>query len=139
MRVRYPFPKLVPASGGGIAVPYADKSIRFVRHGCRNRPFYYISVFMKRRNQYDQSIEQLGSFDPLLNQNNERLCSLNIERIQYWFGEGATVSKPVSQLLGLAGLLPIHPLSYMKAWRNRKKQKEAIKTEEEEKESSSAA
>lgn len=40
---------------------------------------------------------------------------------------------------GLAGLLPIHPLSYMKAWRNRKKQKEAIKTEEEEKESSSAA
>lgn len=52
MRIRYPFPKLVPASGGGLAVPFAEKSIRFVRHGCKNRPFYYISVFMVKYEKF---------------------------------------------------------------------------------------
>lgn len=34
------------------------------------------------------------------NENNEKLVSFNFERIGYWMGEGATVSKPVSELLG---------------------------------------
>lgn len=45
-------------------------------------------------------IEQLGSFDPIPNQNNEKLVSLNYERIRHWIGNGAHVSTPVEQLFG---------------------------------------
>lgn len=53
------------------------------------------------------------------NQYDEKLVALNLERISHWLGNGALVSKPVSQLLGLAGYFPIHPTSYITAWRNR--------------------
>lgn len=77
-------------------------------------------------------IEQVGSFDPFPNERNEKLVALNMERIRWWIGRGALISKPIEELLGLSGILPIHPTSYMKAWRNRieqEKQKEK-KTEE---------
>lgn len=55
------------------------------------------------------------------NQYNERLVSFNFERIRYWLGQGAHMSTPAAELLGIAGLLPIHPRTYMTAWRNRQK------------------
>lgn len=64
-------------------------------------------------------IEQLGSYDPMPNENNEKLVALNLERIQYWIGQGARVTQPVGQLLGLSGFLPIHPMTVMQAWKNR--------------------
>lgn len=60
-----------------------------------------MNIFLqKKRNQHDQPIEQLGTFDPMPNENNEKLVSFNFERIGYWLGEGADVSKPVAELLG---------------------------------------
>ncbi|XP_018563368.1 probable 28S ribosomal protein S16, mitochondrial [Anoplophora glabripennis] len=115
---------LPPASGTGISFFRSAKVIRFCKQGCTNRPFYHIVVTEKRKNQHHPVIEQLGTYDPLPNQYNEKLTSLNFERIRYWIGNGATVSKPVEQLLGLAGFLPIHPNSYMVAWRNRRALKE---------------
>lgn len=64
-------------------------------------------------------IEQLGTYDPIPNTNNEKLVSLNFERIQYWIAKGAHMSTPVAELLGLCGFYPKHPRSYMTAWRNR--------------------
>lgn len=52
---------------------------------------------------------------------NEKLVSLNFERIQYWLAKGVHITIPVAELLGLAGYLPIHPRTYMRAWRNRRK------------------
>jgi len=60
---------------------------------------------------------------------NEKLVSFNFERIQYWLTKGAQVSKPVADLLGLAGFLPVHPRTYMRAWRNRKIIKESVAKE----------
>ncbi|XP_039314932.1 probable 28S ribosomal protein S16, mitochondrial isoform X3 [Solenopsis invicta] len=71
-------------------------------------------------------IEQVGVYDPLPNVYNEKLVSFNYERIQYWLARRAQVSKPVADLLGLAGYLPVHPRTYMRAWRNRKAVKEGI-------------
>lgn len=51
---------------------------------------------------------------------NEKLVSFNFERIQHWIAKGAQVSTPVADLLGLAGFLPVHPRTYMRAWRNRR-------------------
>lgn len=76
-------------------------------------------------------IEQLGSYDPIANKYNEKLVSFNFERIQYWLGQQVSVSKPVAELLGLAGFFPIHPRTYMKAWRNRKARENSKVNEEE--------
>ncbi|KAK7863494.1 hypothetical protein R5R35_010524 [Gryllus longicercus] len=111
-----------PASGGAQFLQHTRKIIRFTRKGCTNRPFYHIVVMESFRDQQDPVIEQVGTYDPLPNQHNEKLVSLNLERIRHWVGNGADVSTPVAQLLGLCGFFPIHPRSYMTAWRNRRAQ-----------------
>lgn len=62
----------------------------------------------------------MGSYEPLANERNEKLVALNLERIQYWIGNGAVVQQPLQELLGLAGFSPIHPTMYMRAWRARR-------------------
>lgn len=112
-----------PASGTGLITPFA-KAIRLVRYGCTNRPFYHVVIIDVKRQQKAPPLEQVGVYDPIPNVYNEKLVSFNYERIQYWFTKGAQVSKPVAELLGLAGFFPIHPRTYMRAWRNRKIRKE---------------
>ncbi|XP_026465414.1 probable 28S ribosomal protein S16, mitochondrial [Ctenocephalides felis] len=111
---------LSPASGTGKFYKLSAKIIRFARHGCTNRPFFHIVVTERRRDQHQPVIEQVGTYDPLPNQYNEKLVSFNFERIRYWLGSGAHLSEPVAELLGLSGYYPIHPRTYMTAWRNRK-------------------
>ncbi|CAH0550561.1 unnamed protein product [Brassicogethes aeneus] len=123
---------LSPASGTGQFFTKSVKIIRFVRQGCTNRPFFHIVVTEKRRDQFMPVIEQLGTYDPMPNQHNEKLVSLNYERIRHWIGNGATVSQPVEQLFGMSGFFPIHPTSYLAAWRNRRVlQEEALKEAED--------
>ena len=119
---------LHPASGTGIITPFS-KAIRLVRYGCTNRPFYHIVIIDGKRQQKAPPIEQVGTYDPIPNVHNEKLISFNFERIQYWLTKGAQVSKPVADLLGLAGFLPVHPRTYMRAWRNRKIIKESAAKE----------
>ncbi|XP_076234242.1 mitochondrial ribosomal protein S16 [Calliopsis andreniformis] len=115
---------LHPGSGTG-RIPYFQKTIRLVRYGCANRPFYHIVVMGTKYNQHKPPIEQLGSVDPLPNKHNENLIALNFERIQHWLGQGIEVSKPVAHLFGLAGFFPVHPKTYMNAWRRRRSNAEA--------------
>jgi len=110
------------ASGTGIIIKNRPKAIRFVRYGCSNRPFYHIVLIDGKAAQKKPPIEQLGSYDPCLNVFKEKLIALNYERIQYWIGQGAKVSRPLLEILGIAGILPIHPRTYMNAWRVRTKQ-----------------
>lgn len=107
------------SSGTGRNSPFS-KSIRFVRYGCTNRPFYHIVVMNTKLEQRKPPIEQLGTYDPLANKHNELLIALNFERIQYWLGQGVDVSKSVAFLFGLAGFFPVHPKTYLFAWRKRK-------------------
>lgn len=121
---------LPPASGTGRFFAKAAKSIRLIRQGCTNRPFFHISVtqvssqhtflhfllcdlyslsillflsliLQRRRLNSQPVIEQLGSYDPMPNINNEKLVALNLERIKYWLGKGAHVSPPVAEILGM--------------------------------------
>ncbi|OAD46931.1 putative 28S ribosomal protein S16, mitochondrial, partial [Eufriesea mexicana] len=114
---------LHPSSGTGYISRW-HKTIRFVRYGCANRPFFHIVVMNTKQGQHKPPIEQLGSYDPMPNKYNEKLVALNFERIQYWLGQGVSVSKPIAIIFGIAGFFPIHPRTYMKAWRNRKIAKE---------------
>ncbi|XP_068624217.1 small ribosomal subunit protein bS16m isoform X1 [Battus philenor] len=122
---------LPPASGTGKYFVKAAKSIRLIRQGCTNRPFFHISVTHRRRLNSQPVIEQLGSYDPMANFNNEKLVALNLERIKFWLGQGAHVTTPVAELLGLSGFFPIHPRSYMTAWRNRRKEREDLEKQKE--------
>ncbi|KAK8727429.1 hypothetical protein OTU49_009550 [Cherax quadricarinatus] len=109
-----------PAAGGARVPLRTAKCIRFARHGCANRPFYHIVVMDKKSPRQGHVIEQLGTWDPLVNAHGEKLCSINLERTTYWISKGALISEGCSMLLGLAGLLPIHPRVYLLAWRNRR-------------------
>lgn len=54
----------------------------------------------KFREAKDQVIEQVGSFDPMANERNEKLVALNLERIRYWIGEGTSCTQPVADIFG---------------------------------------
>lgn len=69
-------------------------------------------------------IEQVGTWDPVPNKFNQQMVSLNYERIRHWLGSGAHLSRPVAEVLGIAGFLPIYPRTYMWAWRNRQRKPE---------------
>nr|CAG4646731.1 EOG090X0KAD [Macrothrix elegans] len=94
-------------------------AIRLNRKGCTNRPFYHIVIQRSRDTQDGPVIEQVGSYDPLPNSRNEKLVALNLDRIQHWIAQGANVSNPVGELLGLSGFLPNHPRTLIESWRRR--------------------
>uniref|UniRef100_A0A0B6YYU2 Small ribosomal subunit protein bS16m n=1 Tax=Arion vulgaris TaxID=1028688 RepID=A0A0B6YYU2_9EUPU len=95
--------------------------IRLAYHGCTNRPFFHIVLLNNNADRDAQPLEQLGTYDHMPNVYNERLVSFDVERIKYHLAQGVAVSKPVEKLLGLSGLLPVHPMNYIEAQRNRKK------------------
>ncbi|KAI1301355.1 putative 28S ribosomal protein S16, mitochondrial [Halotydeus destructor] len=97
----------------------AKHAIRIVRMGCVNRPFYQIGVMPFGRRIGLPADEVIGSFDPMANERNEKLFSMDLDRLAYWIGEGAHISDSVSKLLGQAGFLPIHHRLYQTAWRTR--------------------
>ncbi|XP_030633216.1 small ribosomal subunit protein bS16m [Chanos chanos] len=94
--------------------------IRLALGGATNRPFYRIVAAYNKRARDSKYIEQLGSYDPLPNIYNEKLVSFNYDRIKYWMGCGAHPTKPVAKLLGLAGFLPLHPMTITAAERRHK-------------------
>jgi ribosomal protein S16 len=49
-------------------------------------------------------IEQVGTYDPMPNQDNQKLVSFNYERIRHWLGRGAHLSDPVAELLGIMSI-----------------------------------
>lgn len=79
-------------------------------------------------------LEQLGTYDPMPNNHNEKLVSFNFERVKHWMARGATPTRPVSMLLGLSGFLPLHPMSTVLARRARARDEERAKAAAEEQE-----
>jgi len=49
----------------------------------------------------ERVIEQIGSFDPLPNKNNEKMVAINYERVRYWLSQNAKLSHAVGELLGM--------------------------------------
>ena len=81
--------------------------IRLARGGRRNRPFYRIVVADKRMPRDGRYIEKLGTYNPLLQNDDENRVTLVKERIEYWLGQGAKPSERVAIFLGKAGLAPV--------------------------------
>lgn len=77
--------------------------IRMKRVGRRHRPCYRLAAVDKRRPRDSKVIEELGTYDPLA-QSDEQRCTLNSERIAYWLSVGAQPSNTVRDLLKKAGV-----------------------------------
>lgn len=70
--------------------------IRLARGGRKKAPFFKIVVTDSRSARDGKFIEQIGYFNPLLD--DLKGCSLNVERLEYWVGVGAQLSNQVRSL-----------------------------------------
>jgi small subunit ribosomal protein S16 len=70
--------------------------IRLRRMGARNRPYYRIVVSDSRRTARAEVLEELGSYDPVVN---PPVLDFDRERARVWIGKGASVSPTVQSLL----------------------------------------
>ena len=73
-------------------------TIRLARGGAKKRPFYHITVTDSRKPRDGRFIERVGFFNPVARGQEERL-KVDIERVDYWAGQGAQLSDRVEQLV----------------------------------------
>jgi small subunit ribosomal protein S16 len=71
-------------------------TIRLSRTGARNSPAYRVLVKDTRFPRDGRFIENVGSYDPKRQGDN---FTLDLERIDYWQGQGAKVSDTVTDLI----------------------------------------
>ncbi len=72
--------------------------IRMKRLGRRHRPFYRICVMDQRKQRDGKSIEDIGTYDPMIRDKSQRV-ELNMERVDYWVSVGAQPSERVKTLI----------------------------------------
>src|SRR5262249_36322905 len=80
--------------------------IRLARAGAKKRPFYKIVVADSRCPRDGRFIERIGSYDPMLPQDNEKRVIVVEERAKHWLKLGATPSDRVARMLSKKGLCP---------------------------------
>lgn len=73
-------------------------TIRLTRRGGKNAPFYHVVVTDSRKRQGGMILEQVGFFNPVARRKDQKLA-LNLLRIDYWSGTGATMSNRVRSLV----------------------------------------
>lgn len=73
-------------------------TIRLSRGGAKKRPFYQIVVADSRSPRDGRFIERVGFFNPIAQGNAERL-SINLERVNHWVAQGASLSDRVASLV----------------------------------------
>jgi small subunit ribosomal protein S16 len=73
-------------------------SIRLSRAGAKKRPFYHLVVTDSRNRRDGRYIERVGYFNPVGKDHEENL-RIDVERVEYWVGQGAQPSDRVSSLL----------------------------------------
>ncbi len=73
-------------------------SIRLSRAGAKKRPFYHLVVTDSRNRRDGRYIERIGFFNPVATGQEEGL-KIDIERVDYWLGQGAKPSERVAALL----------------------------------------
>jgi small subunit ribosomal protein S16 len=78
--------------------------IRLARGGSKKRPFYSIVAADSRMPRDGRFIEKLGTYNPLLPKDSEERVKMNMERIQYWLGQGAQPTDRISRMLEAAGV-----------------------------------
>ncbi|NRB34352.1 MAG: 30S ribosomal protein S16 [Rhodobacteraceae bacterium] len=79
--------------------------IRLARGGSKKRPFYRIVAADSRMPRDGRFIEKLGTYNPLLPKDSEERVKMDVERVQYWLGQGAQPTDRIARMLEAAGVL----------------------------------
>lgn len=70
--------------------------IRLTRRGAKKKPFYRVVAADQRSPRDGRFIEQLGYYDPM---RDPLLVKLDLDRIDYWIGQGAQPSDTARRLI----------------------------------------
>lgn len=106
--------------------------IRLARAGAKKRPFYHIVVADARSPRDGRFVEKVGSYNPMLLQDNQDRVRLNLDRIKYWLSVGAQPTDRVALFLGKENVIQmpvIRPTPQKSA--PKAKAQERMKAEEE--------
>ncbi len=79
--------------------------IRLARGGAKKRPYYRVVVADSRAKRDGKYIEKVGTHNPLLPKDHADRIKLDVERIEYWLGQGAQPTDRVARFLDAAGVL----------------------------------
>src|SRR5215203_5955216 len=71
-------------------------AISLMRMGAKGKPFYRVVVKEKRSKRDGAYLENLGTYNPMLNPSE---VNLKHDRIQYWIGVGAQPTETVKSLI----------------------------------------
>ena len=105
--------------------------IRLSRGGAKKRPYYYIVVAESAAPRDGRYIEQIGTFDPMLNKDNPERLKLLDERVKHWLGVGAQPTDRVLRLLDAKGLAKRAPSNNPEKAKPKKKAQERAAAEAE--------
>ncbi len=72
--------------------------IRMKKLGRTHRPFFRICVMDSRVPRDGKTIEEIGTYDPMVREKSERV-KMNLERVDYWLSVGAQPSEKVNVLI----------------------------------------
>jgi small subunit ribosomal protein S16 len=77
--------------------------IRLARGGSKKRPFYRVVAADSRMPRDGRYVEKLGTYNPLLAKDSAERVQLNMERVNYWLGQGAQPTERVARFLEASG------------------------------------
>ena len=78
--------------------------IRLARAGSKKRPYYHVVIADARSPRDGRFIESLGSWNPLLPKDGERV-KVDADRVKHWLSHGAQPTDRVLRFLDTAGLI----------------------------------
>ena len=80
--------------------------IRLARGGSKKRPFYKIVATDSRMPRDGRFIEKLGTYNPLLQKDDEKRVIMKMERVKHWLELGAQPTDRIQRMLEADGTLP---------------------------------
>jgi len=78
--------------------------IRLSRGGSKKRPYYRIVIADSRRARDGKFIDQVGTYNPMLNKENPERVKIDIEKAKEWIAKGAQPSDRVKLFLSTMGV-----------------------------------
>lgn len=78
--------------------------IRLARGGSKKRPYYRIVVAEVTSPRDGRYVEKVGTYNPMLNKDDENRVRLIEDRIKHWLSVGALPTDRVARFLDAAGL-----------------------------------
>lgn len=78
--------------------------IRLARGGAKKRPHYKLVIAHNKAPRDGDFIEKVGTYDPLLNKEDEKRVAFKADRIEYWLKQGAQPTERVAKFLKQAGV-----------------------------------